>query len=140
MWERFRRRRRTRRSEVVGQAMLALGNVRRRFGSSRIGRGRGAKGNVMGVGIGALAIAAMVMLAFWLLRRRRARGTASVIPEPEEGLEAATLEEEDGAPPAAPSTEDVSQMEERPPGEKRHLQARGNIHETAANFPEHNRR
>ena len=93
----------------------------------------------MGVGIGGLAIAVVVVLAFWLLRRR-ARGTASVIPEPEEGLEAATLEEEDGAPPAAPSTEDVSQMEERPPGEKRHLEARGNIHDTAANFPEHNRR
>src|SRR5215210_1240289 len=121
MWERFgRRRRRTRRSEAVGQAMLALGNARRRFGpSSRTGRGRGANGNAVGAGIGVLAIAGMAVLAFWLLRRR-ARGTASVIPEPEEGLEAQPLAEEDVAPPGgAPSAEDVFPREEPPPGEER---------------------
>src|SRR5215213_7612948 len=117
MWERFGRRRRTRHSEAIGQGMLALGNVGRRFGPSRTGRARGAKGNVVGVGIGGLAIAVMVMLAFWLLSRRRARGTASVIPEPEESLEAVPLEEEDVVPPAAPSAEDVSPREEPPPGE-----------------------
>jgi hypothetical protein len=119
MWERFgRRRTRTRRSEAVGQAMLALGNVRRRVGPSRTGRGRGTNGNAVGVGIGVLAIAVVVMLAFWLLRRR-ARGTASVIPKPEEGLEAVPLAEEDVAPPGAPSAEDVFPREEPPPGEER---------------------
>ncbi len=119
MWERFGRRRRTRRSEAVGQAMLALGNVRRRFGPSRTGRGSGANGNAVGVGIGVLAIAMVFVLAFWLLKRRRVTGTASVIPEPEEGLEAQPLEEEDVAPPGAPSAEDVSPREEPPPGEER---------------------
>jgi hypothetical protein len=118
MWERFGRRRRTRRSEAVGQAMLALGNVGRRFGPSRTGRARGANGKALGVGVGVLAIAVTVVLAFWLLRRR-ARGTASVIPEPEEGLEAVPLEEEDVAPPGTPSTEDTSPKEEPPPGEER---------------------
>src|SRR5918997_206249 len=119
MWERFGWRRRTRRSEAVGQAMLALGNVRRRFGPSRTGRGRGGNGNAVGVGIGVLAIAGIAVLAFWLLRRR-AKGTASVIPEPEEGLEAMPLqEEEDVAPPGAPSAEDVFPREEPPPGEER---------------------
>ena len=119
MWERFGRRRRTRRGEAVGQAVLALGNVRRRFGPSRAGRGRGANGNAVGVGIGVLAIAVMAVLAFWLLRRR-ARGTASVIPEPEEGLEAVPLEEEEVAPPGgAPIAEDVFPREEPPPGEER---------------------
>jgi hypothetical protein len=121
MWERFGRRRKTRRSEAVGQAILALGNVRRRFGPSRTGRGRGANGNnVVGVGIGGLAIAVMVVLAFWLLRRR-ARRTASVLPEPEEGVEAVPLEEEEVvvAPPGTPNTEDVSPREEPPPGEER---------------------
>ncbi len=113
MWERFGRRRRTRRSEAVGQALLALGNVRRQFGPSRTGRGRGANGNAVGVGIGVLAIAVTVVLAFWLLRRR-ARGPASVIPEPEEGLEDVPLEEEEVAPPAAPSAEGVSPREEHP--------------------------
>ena len=117
MWERFGRRRGTRRSEAVGQAMLALGNVGRRFGPSRTGRARGANGKALGVGVGVLAIAVTVVLAFWLLRRR-ARGTASVIPEPEEGLEAVPLEE-DVAPPGAPSTEDAFPKEEPPPGEER---------------------
>src|SRR5918997_2658780 len=118
MWERFGWRRRTRRSEAVGQAMLALVNSRRRFGPSRTGLGRGGNGNAVGVWIGVLAIAGIAVLAFWLLRRR-ARGTASVIPEPEEGLEAVPLEEEDVAPPGAPSAEDVFPREEPPPGEER---------------------
>ncbi len=121
MWERFGRRRRTRRSEAVGQALLALGNVRRRFGPSKTGRARGANGNAVGVGIGALAIAVMVVLAFWLLRRRRARETASVIPEPEQGLEDVPLEEVEvvvEAPPGAPSAEDGSPGEEPPLGEE----------------------
>jgi len=58
-----------------------------------------------------------VVLAFWLLRR--VRGTASVIPEPEEGLYAVPLEEEDVAPPGTPSTEDASPREEPLPGEER---------------------
>ncbi len=125
MWERFGRRRRTRRSEAVGQALLALGNVRRRFGPSKTGRAREANGNAVGVGIGVLAIAVTVVLAFWLLRRRRARGPASVIPEPEGGLEDVPLEEEEvvevvvEAPPGAPSAEDVSPREEPPLGEER---------------------
>ena len=119
MWERFGRRRRPRRSEAVGQVMLTLGDVRRRFGPARTGRGRGASGNAVGVGIGVLAIAVMVVLAFWLLRRR-ARGSAWVIPEAEEGLEAVPLVEEDVAPPGgAPIVEDVSPREEPPPGEER---------------------
>jgi hypothetical protein len=123
MWERFGRRRRTRRSEAVGQAMLALGNVRRRLGPSTTGRAREANGKaVVGVGIGGLAIAMMVVLAFLLLRRRRAGETASGIPDPEEGLEAVPLEEEEEvmvAPPGVPSAEDVSPREEPPPGEER---------------------
>jgi len=75
------------------------------------------------MGIGILAIAAMVVLASWLLRRR-ARGTASLIPEPEEGLEAVPLEEEDVAPPGAPSAEDLSPREEPPLGEE-HPERRG---------------
>ena len=133
MWEHFGRRRRTRCSEAVGQAMLALGDVGRRFGPSRTGRARGANGNALGVGIGVLVIAVTVVLAFWLLRRR-ARGTASVIPEPEEGLEAVPLEEEEEvlvAPPGAPSAEDVSPGDEPPLGEERPGEARGNIHDTA---------
>ena len=125
MWERFgRRRRRARHSEAVGQAMLALGNVWRRSGPSKTGsRGRGANGKAVGVGIGALAIALMAVLVFWLLRRR-ARGTDSVIPEPEEDLEAVPLEKEEEvvdvvAPPGAPSAEDVSSREEPPLGEER---------------------
>ena len=124
MWERFGRRRRTRRSEAVGQALLALGNVRRRFGPSRTGRTRGANGNAVGVGIGVLAIAVTVVLAFWLLRRR-ARETALGIPEPEQGLEDVPLEEEEvvevvvEAPPGAPSAEDVFPREEPPLGEER---------------------
>ena len=133
MWERFGRRRRTRRSEAVGQALLALGDVRRRFGPSKTGRGRGANGNAVGVGIGVLvAIAVTVVLAFWLLRRR-ARETALGIPEPEQGLEAVPLEEEEAvpleeeevvevvveAPPGVPSAEDVSPREEPPLGEER---------------------
>ena len=125
MWERFGRRRRTRRSEAVGQALLALGNVRRRFGPSKTGRARGANGNAVGVRIGVLvAIAVTVVLAFWLLRRR-ARETASVVPEPEQGLEDVPLEEEEvvevvvEAPPGAPSAEDVFPREEPPLGEER---------------------
>jgi len=74
----------------------------------------------VGVGVGVLGIAVLVVLAFWLLRRR-ARETASDIPEPEEGLYAVPLEEEDvvGAPPGAPSAEDGSPREEPPPGEER---------------------
>ena len=37
MWERFRRRRRTRCTEAVGQAMLALGKVRRRMRAGLMG-------------------------------------------------------------------------------------------------------
>jgi len=118
MWERFGRRRRTRRSEAVGQALLALGNVGHRFGSSRTGRGRGANGSAVAVGIGGLAIAVVLVLAFWLLRRR-ARETASDIPEPEEVLYAVPLEEEDVTPPGTPSAEDGSPREEPPPGEER---------------------
>ena len=120
MWEHFGQRRRTRRSEAVGQAMLALGNVGRRVGPSRTRHARGANGKALGVGIGVLAIAVTVVLAFWLLRRR-ARGTASDIPEPEEGLYAVPLEEEDVvvAPPGPTSAEDGSPREEPPPGEER---------------------
>jgi len=86
------------------------------------------------VGIGVLAIAVTVVLAFWLLRRR-ARGPASDIPEPEQGLEDMPLEEEVEvvveAPPGAPSAEDVSPGDEPPLGEERPGEARGNIHDTA---------
>ncbi len=78
--------------------------------------------SVVGPGIGALV---MPIMFFWVLGRRRARdeltpGTPAP-PEPEEGVEAAPLEEEVVVvPPGPPSAEDVSSPREDPPaGEER---------------------
>jgi hypothetical protein len=118
MWRQFGRRR-TGRAKALEEALSALGNVRGRYGRSRSSRrgGRRAYGNAVGLGMGLLAIVMMAGLLFWLLRRG-ARGTASVIPEPEEGVEAVPPEE-DAVPSGRPSAEDVPSREEPPPGEER---------------------
>ena len=118
MWGRIRRRRRstTRRSATIGQALGALGNVRGRFAESTKPPPR-AYANAVGLRIGALLLFIMTLLLFRLLRRR-ARETDLATPEPEEGVEAARPEEEIVSP-APPSAEEVSLMEQPPPGEER---------------------
>ena len=118
MWGRIRRRRRstTRRSEAMKLALGALGNVRGRSAKTTKLQPR-AYANAVGLGIGALLLLIMIALLFWLLRGR-ARETDLATPEPEESVEAARPEEEIVSP-APPSAEEVSPMEQPPPGEER---------------------
>ncbi len=110
MWGRFRRRR-TRRSEAVEQAIVALENVRERFGRLRTRRGGRAYGDAVGLGIGVLLTVLVLSLLFWRFRRT-ARETTSAIPVPEEGVEAAPLGSEEI--PLGPPREEPPPGEERP--------------------------
>jgi hypothetical protein len=65
-----------------------------------------AYGKAVGLGISTLVALIIISLAVWLLRKRATEEeTASVTPEPEEGVEA--LNSEEVIPPGPPSAEDV---------------------------------
>jgi hypothetical protein len=114
----WRRNRHDRKTYARGTklAIGALQSARGRLGQKR-NRPQGKDyGDAVGLGIGVLAIAAFVVLLFWLARRML-RETAPT-PTPEEGVEDAPPGS-GTAPPGPPSAEDVSPGEEPPPGEER---------------------
>ena len=94
----------------------ALGNVRGRFIRTTSASSEGGPyGNAMGLGIRALVVLLAISFSVWLLRSRAREETAPVTPEPEEGVEEATLlEDEEVVPPGTPSAEDVALREDPP--------------------------
>ena len=117
----FGRPKKTRRREAVEKGTGALGNVRGRFVRTTSASSEGGTyGNAMGLGIRALVVLLAISFSVWLLRSRAREETAPVTPEPEEGVEEATLlEDEEVVPPGTPSAEDVALREDPPPGEER---------------------
>ncbi len=70
MWGRLERRRRnTGRDEALARALSALDNVRGRYGRSRSRREGKTYDDVVGLGIGVLAMVLTILLLFWLVRR-----------------------------------------------------------------------
>jgi hypothetical protein len=110
---------RTRRRRGEEQPSEPLEYVRRRFGRTTSAKSKGgAYGKAVGLGISALVVLTVISLSVWLLRKRaREEETASVTPEPEEGVEA--VHSEEVIPPSPPSAEEASTREEPPPGEER---------------------
>jgi len=121
MWGRFgQRRRRAGRGEALKQTLSAWKSVQGQYGPSRNRRRGGrAYGDTVGLGVGVLAMVLTILLLLWLVRRLTSEN-APATEAPEEGVDTVPLEEEDVAPPAASSAEDVSPREEPPPGEERH--------------------
>ena len=97
MWgrlERKRRRRRTGRGEALKQALSALESVWGGYGRSRTRRGGGrAYGDILGLGVGVLAMVLTILLLLWLVRRLTSENAPPVTEAPEEGVEEAPPEE-----------------------------------------------
>lgn len=109
-------RRRAKRSRATEGAIIALENVRKRFGRPRTGRGGRAYGDAVGLGIGVLAMILTVSLLFWLVRRTTGE-TGPATPAPEEGIVEDTPLEMEAVSSGPPRVEDISPREEPPPGE-----------------------
>ena len=91
MWGPFgrsRRRRSTRRSEALKEALSALEGVRGHYGRSRsrrVGGGGGRDyGDIAGLGVGVLAMALTILLLLWLVRRKLASENVPATEAPEE--------------------------------------------------------
>ena len=72
MWGRLecKRRRRTERGEALKKALSASESVRGLYGRSRTRRGGGwAYGDIVGLGVGVLAMVLTILLLLWLVRR-----------------------------------------------------------------------
>jgi hypothetical protein len=96
MWGRLerKRRRRTGRGEALKQALSALESVRGRYGRSRTRRGGGrAYGDIVGLGVGVLAMVLTILLLLWLVRRLTSENALPSTEAPEAGVEEAPPEE-----------------------------------------------
>ena len=128
MWGRFGRRR-TRSSQAIEQATNALENVWGRFGQGSAGRREErAYGSAVWLGTGGvLTVATLILLVFWLLRRR-SREPAPTSPGMEEDVEAAPPLVEEEVLVASPGEERSESRGVTPtahqPREKNRRQAR----------------
>jgi hypothetical protein len=96
MWGRLERKRRrtTGRGEALKQALSALESVRGRYGRSRTRRGGGrAYGDIVGLGVGVLAMVLTILLLLWLVQRLRSENAPPSTEAPEAGVEQAPPEE-----------------------------------------------
>ena len=97
MWGRLerKRRRRTGRGEALKQALSALESVRGRYGRSRSSRRGGGRayGDIVGLGVGVLAMVLTILLLLWLVRRLTSENAPPSTEAPEAGVEEAPPEE-----------------------------------------------
>src|SRR5215207_7285514 len=97
MWGRLeqRRRRRTGRGEALKEALSALKSVRGRDGRPRSRRGKGEKayGDIVGLGVGILAMVLTLLLLLWLVRKLSSENAPPATEAPEGSIEEAPPEQ-----------------------------------------------